>query len=316
MRTYLLRAVLALAVVLAVSGPAAAQSIVRGRVVDGAGKPIEGATVTIQANGSTDQVETKTDSNGEFQQVGLNSGGYSVAVEKDNLRQVLPATISRRNNADLSFQLTQTSGLTPEQIKAGEENEALAQDALEAMRAGRDDEGIQKFNEIILKIPTCSDCYYNIGLAYSRKQQFAEAEAAFQKAIELDPNSGDGYAGLANLYNAQQKFDLAQQASKKAASLTAASGGASAEALYNQGVILFNGQQYADAKVQFEAAVKADPSMAPAQLQLGLSNLNLGLLPDAAAAFEAYLTLDPDGARLPSNSPLKIADLKAFVASQ
>ena len=49
MRTNLIRAVLALAVVLAVSAPAAAQSVIRGKVVDAAGKPVEGATVTIEA---------------------------------------------------------------------------------------------------------------------------------------------------------------------------------------------------------------------------------------------------------------------------
>ena len=109
--------------------------------------------------------------------------------------------------------------------------QVLAQGAIEAMRAGRDDEAIQKFNEILVKVPTCSDCQYNLGVAYSKKQQYAEAEAAFQKAIELAPSSGDAYTGLANVYNAQKKFDLAQQASSKAAELTTASGGgASAEA--------------------------------------------------------------------------------------
>jgi hypothetical protein len=49
MRTTLFRAVLALAVVLAVTAPAAAQSVVRGKVVDAAGKPVEGATVSIEA---------------------------------------------------------------------------------------------------------------------------------------------------------------------------------------------------------------------------------------------------------------------------
>jgi tetratricopeptide (TPR) repeat protein len=306
MRTYLFRAVLALAVVLAVSGPAAAQSIVRGRVVDAAGKPIEGATVTIQGIDSSSKVETKTDRSGEFLQVGLNSGRYSVAVVKDAFRQVLPANVSRGKPTQLNFQLTPTSGLTPEQIKANQEMQALAEGALAAMKAGREDEGIQKFNEILLKIPTCSDCYYNLGVAYTKKQQFADAEASFQKAIELNPNSGEVYAGLANAYNAQKKFDLAQQASEKAASLTAASGGGgSAEALYNQGVILWNQGKYAEAKVQYDSAVKADPTMAMAHYQLGMANLNLGEIPAARQAFEAYLKLDPSGP--------KSAEVKVFV---
>ena len=47
MRTKLIRGVLALAVLFAVSAPALAQSIVRGKVLDAMNKPIEGAVVTI-----------------------------------------------------------------------------------------------------------------------------------------------------------------------------------------------------------------------------------------------------------------------------
>ena len=305
MRTYLLRAALTLAVVLAVSWPAAAQSIVRGRVVDAAGEPIEGATVTIQSLGGGAQAETMTDGNGEFLQIGLNSGRYNVVVVKDNLRQVLPSTVSRGTPSQLQFQLTPTSGLTAEQIKANQEMQALAAGAIAAMNAGRDDEGIQKFNEILLKIPTCSDCYYNLGVAYTKKQQYADAEFSFQKAIELNPDSGEVYAGLANAYNAQKKFDLAQQASEKAALLTAAGGGGGAEALYNQGVILWNQGKFAEAKAQYESAVQADPTMAMAHYQLGMANLNLGQIPDAREAFEAYLKLDPNGP--------KAAEVKVFV---
>ena len=306
MRTYLIRGVVALAVVFAVSAPAAAQSIVRGRVVDAAGKPIEGATVTIQGVNSNTRVETKTNKSGEFLQIGLTAGSYTVSAEKGEFRQALAANVSRGRPTELSFQLTPTSGLTPEQIKANQEMQTLAQGALDAMRGGREDEAIQKFNEIILKSPKCNDCYYNLGVAYSKKQQFTEAETAFQKAIELEPNSGEAYAGLANVYNAQKKFDLAQQASDKAAELTASAGsGGSAEALYNQGVILWNAGKYAEAKVRFEAAVKADPKMAMAHYQLGMANLNLGEMPAARQSFEEYLKVDPNGP--------KAAEVKTFV---
>jgi Tfp pilus assembly protein PilF len=298
MRLYLIRGVLALAVMLAVSAPAAAQSVVRGKVLDGAGKPVEGATVTIEATESNRRAQVKTNRNGEFMQIGLPSGRYNVTAVKDNLKQVQPANISQGSPVELTFQLTQTSGLTPEQAKAQQEMQVLAQGAIDAMRAGRDDEAIQKFNEIVVKIPTCSDCYYNLGVAYSKKLQYAEAEASFLKATELAPNSADAYTGLANVYNAQKKFDQAQQASVKAAELAGAGGGGgSAEALYNQGVILWNAGKFAEAKVQFEAAIKADPNMGMAHYQLGMANLNLGQIPAARTAFEGYLKAEPNGAK-------------------
>lgn len=305
MRTNLFRAVLALAVVLAVTAPAAAQSVIRGKVVDAAGQPVEGATVNIEATEANRKAETKTNRNGEFLQVGLASGRYNVTVTKDKLKAVQPATVSQGAPVELSFQLSPTSGMTPEQIKASQEMQALAQGAVDAMRAGRDDEAIQKFNEILVTQPGCSDCHYNLGVAYSKKQQYAEAEASFQKAIELAPSSGDAYTGLANVYNAQKKFDLAQQASAKATELSGGSAGESAEGLYNQGVILWNAGKYADAKVQFEAAVQADPGMAMAQYQLGMANLNLGQIPQARQAFEAYLKADANGP--------KAAEVKTFL---
>lgn len=306
MRTYLIRAALALAVAVAFAAPAAAQSIVRGKVNGPDGKPVEGATVTIEATEANRKAETKTNRNGEFLQVGLPSGRYNVTVTKDTLKQVLPANISQGRPTELTFQLTPTSGLTPEEIKAQAAMQVLAKDAIDAMRAGRDDEAIQKFNEIVAKVPTCSDCYYNLGVAYSKKMQYAEAEVAFKKVLEINPNSGDAYTGLANLYNAQKKFDLAQEASAKAAQLSsAAGGGQNAEALYNQGVINWNAGKFAEAKEQFEAAAKADPTMAMAHYQLGMANLNLGQIPAARAAFQEYLKVDPNGP--------KAAEVKVFV---
>ena len=308
MRTNLIRGVLALAVVFAVSAPALAQSIVRGKVLDAQGKPIEGAVVTIAGTeGSTRKAEVKTNKNGEFLQVGLPSGRYSVTAVKDKMQQALNATVTQGTPVELSFQLSPVSGMTPEQAKAQAETHALAAGAIEAMKAGRDDEAIEKFNQITLKIPTCSDCYYNLGLAYTKKGQPAEAEASFKKVLELKPDSADAYTGLANLYNSQKKFDLAAEASTKAQQLAGAAGsaGGNAEATYNQGVILWNGGKYAEAKEQFEAAVKADPNMAMAHYQLGMANLNLGQIPEAKVAFQEYLKADPNGP--------KAAEVQGFV---
>ena len=121
------------------------------------------------------------------------------------------------------------------------------------------------------------------------------------------PTSGEAYSGLANIYNAQKKFDLAVAASQKASELATSGGGsgASAEALYNQGVIFWNAMKYAEAKGQFEAAVKADPMMSLAYYQLGMANLNLGQIPQAKEAFQGYLKADANGP--------KAAEVQAFL---
>ena len=299
MRTHLIRGILALAVALTVfAAPAAAQSIVRGKVLDAQNKPVEGATVTFEATDANRKTQTKTNKNGEFLQVGLQSGEWRVTATKEGVgTQTLPARVTQGRPVETTFRLSPASGLSAADKTAAAELQAAAGAAIEAIRAGRNDEAITKFNEVLAKIPTCSDCYYNLGVAYTNKQQYADAEAAFKKTIELKPDSGEAYTGLANVYNAQKKFDLAAEASSKAAQLSAASpgGGGGAEASYNQGVILFNAGKFAEAKVQFEAATKADPNYAPAFYQLGMTSLNLGQIPDAVSALEMYLKLAPDG---------------------
>jgi tetratricopeptide (TPR) repeat protein len=196
--------------------------------------------------------------------------------------------------------------MSPEQ-KAVQEAAAAAIDAL---RAGRDDEAITKLNDVVTKLPTCSDCYYNLGIAYTHKQQWAEAEAALKKSIELKPTNPDPYNGLANVYNAQKKFDEAlamnQKATELAGSTAGAGGGGNAEAIYNQGVVLFNAGKYAEAKTQFESATKTDPNNANAFYQLGMTNLNLGQIPEAVSALETFLKLapsDPKAAQVQQSLP-------------
>ena len=296
MRTHLIRGVLALFVVIAVSNSAAAQSVLKGKVLDASGKPVEGATVTIEATDSNRKNEVKTNRNGEFMQLGLQSGQYNVTAVKDNLKQTLTARITRGAPVELSFQLGQTSSLTPEQIKEQAAMQAMAKEASDAMSAGRLDEAITKFGQIVAKVPTCRDCYYNLGLANAKKGQYAEAEAAFLTAVQLGPSSADAYTGLANIYNAQKKFDQAAEASAQAQKLSAAApGGASASSVFNQGVIAWNASKIPEAKKAFEEALRLDPKLADAHYWLGMANLNEGKMPEAATSFETYLKLDAAG---------------------
>ena len=307
MRTYLIRGAMALAVVFAVSAPAAAQQVLKGRVVDEAGKPIEGAKITIQSIDSNRRYEVESDGDGQFVQIGLNSGEYNVLAQKGSMRMVLSAQVSRSRVADLAFALSEFSHLTPEQAKEQKEIQSMADSATAAMNAGRHDEAITTLTSLVDKFPGCTDCYFNLGLAYARKEDYSGAEAAYKKAIDSNPNSADAYTGLANLYNQMKKFDLAQQASAKATELAGGggAGGGDAEALFNQGVILWNSGKFAEAKVQFEAAIKVDPKLAMAHYQLGMANLNLGEIAAARASFEQYLKVEPNGP--------KAGEVKVFV---
>jgi tetratricopeptide (TPR) repeat protein len=284
---------------------------IKGKIVDASGKPIEGASVTIEGSDSGGRKFTvKTNKNGEYIQIGLQPGQYKVTATKDAMTQTLEQRISL-DMAEVNFTLRPGAAggggnISPEERKKAEAKNAAIKTAFDEgvtlSNAGKNDEAIAKFTEVAGMLPKCAECYANIGANYANKKDWAQAETAYKKAIEQDPNSADAFNGLANVYNAQKKFDQAAEASAQAMKLSsapgaggAAGGGASASALFNQGVILWNAGKIADAKKQFEDAVKLDPKLADAHYWLGMANLNEGKMPDAAGHFDEYLKLAPTG---------------------
>jgi tetratricopeptide (TPR) repeat protein len=185
---------------------------------------------------------------------------------------------------------------------------------VEFSKAGKFDESIAKFNEAIVQAPGCYDCYYNIGYAHSQKKDWAQAEIAYKKAVELKPDHAPAWNGLANVYSAQKKTDLAMEALSKAAGggTGAAAGAASAGALYNQGVLLWNEKKYPEAKEKFEAATKADPKYGEAWYLLANTHINLGEYAQAVSAFESYLQAEPNGSHA-AQAKKSIEDLKPLI---
>jgi len=311
MRAHVIRSLVAVAILVAgAASPLFAQSLVRGRVVDGQGKPVPGATVVFVAQNVAMTREAKTDNKGEFLIVGLGSGDYKVTATMEGVGvDTQMGKVTQGQNAPITFTLKPAApagARVGAPTESGAENkaaaalQALAKVGAEHINAGRNDEAIAAYSELTTKVPTCVECYYNLAIAYTNKKDLANAESAYKKVIELKPDHADAYSGLANVYNGQRKFDLAAEASANAAKYSAAAPGATganAETLFNQGVILFNAGKFAEAKVPFEAATKADPKMALAHYQLGMTALNLGDFALAVSSLEQYLVLEPNGAK-------------------
>ncbi len=287
------------------AAPASAQTGgMKGKVVDAQNKPVDGATVTLVQTDTNAKFALKS-KKGEFMQIGLPPGSYTVTVEKDGLKQV--------NNVRVGLEMTETTvtlrpgGTGGPASKEEAEKAAAKMEGLKAAfaegaalsNAGKHDEAVAKFNQVLADVPKCTECYINIGATYGQKKDYAQAEAAFKKALELDPNSVESYYGLAAIYNDQQKFKEAQEMSAEASKRSGAAGGAGGAAnpdtLFNQGVIAWNAGDYAKAEEHFAAVVAANPSHGEAHFMLGLRNLNNNKLPEAAKEFEMYLKLAPTG---------------------
>lgn len=294
------------------AAPARAQSgSIKGKVTDAQGNPVEGATIALD---STDKggkpITTKTNKRGEYMQVGLSPGHYKVTASKDSLSVTRETDVHLDMlNFDIKLVAGGSSGapMSKEEVeKAKARTEALNKaftDGVALAKDGKTDEAVAKFQEVIAAVPDCAECYLNIGTVQMNAKKYDEAEATFKKAIEIKPDSAEAYDGLANVYNAQKKFPEAEAAGKKALELSgaaagagAAGGGASAPALYNQAVILWNQNKAQDAADKLEAAVKADPNFPEAHYLLGKAYINLGKLPESAKELQEYLRLAPNGA--------------------
>lgn len=291
---FLAAATLAIAFV-AAGAPAAAQTTgqVKGKVVDGKGQPVDKAAVTIEFKGGTNlKREVKTNKRGEFIQVGLQPGPYYVTVKHEGGQAADQVQVGLGTAPEMNLTLKPAvAGMSPAETAFRKTFDEGAQ----AMGAKNLDAAIAKFNEAIGMQADCYACYMNVGSLHYEKKEQDKAEAAFKKAAELKPEDGRPVQMLADLYNSMGRRDDAAAMATKAAALGAASGGGSAQDNYNQGVILWNAGKIAEAKAQFEAAVKADPNYADANYWVGMAHLNGGNMPEAAKYFENYLKLAPSG---------------------
>jgi Flp pilus assembly protein TadD len=296
--------------VLSLAAPAAAQTHRLGGVVtDAQGKPIEGVTVVISQVAGSAKYTAKTDAMGTYNQIGLIGNiEYSVTISKDGLTATRSQRIAgggvTQHRMDFVLMAGRPDGTMPAGVDAAAELQKTFTEGLELIRASKFDEAVPKFESVAQLNAKCSDCFYNIGYAYLQKKDYDKAEAAYKKAIEIKPDYADAYTDLAKIYTQQRKFDEAAAASAKAAEFGAGApapgtlaggGGANADALFNQGVTLWNGGKIADAKKAFEAAIAANPNHAESHYQLGMALINEGNLKGAGTEFETYLKLAPNG---------------------
>ena len=256
-----------IALATAVAAGAQTGGTITGVVRDEQGQALAGARVTIdQMEGEGRRADATTDERGAFAETGLAPGNYRVSAFKSRfVTGVYEVLVRTGRTARINFAL-QAGAAEPVEATSSQTivlRRAFA-DGVSAAVAGDPDTAIRKFNEAIELDPRCTDCYYNLGIAFAQKKAYEDAEAAFRKAIALRPDFPDAHHSLAN-------------------------------ALYNLGVTEWNAGRVPAARRQFEAAVAADPEHAEAHYRLGMTLVNAGELARAASEFETYLHLAPDG---------------------
>ncbi|MGC4086045.1 MAG: tetratricopeptide repeat protein [Vicinamibacterales bacterium] len=240
--------------------PAFAQStgMIKGVVTDDKNQPVADAKVTMEMVGGTGRkFETKTNKKGEYIQIGLASGQYKVVAEKDKLGSA-PATVGVRANTtqEANLMLAMASAAATKEAQA--KNAAITKvfdEGVQLSNAGNHDAAIAKFQEAIAIIPTCYNCYNNIAFSYTQKKDFASAETAYKKSIEVKGDDAAAYVGLAGIYFNSGKAADAQPLVEKAIGINPNN----ADAHYIYGMTLV-ASDAAKAKAQFEEFVKLAPT--------------------------------------------------------
>jgi tetratricopeptide (TPR) repeat protein len=286
--------VTAVLIALSIAAPALAQStMVRGKVIDAKQQPIPNVTITVESlDGSGRKLTTKTDKKGEFVQLLTASGAYRVTATDPKIGSVSNDTkVALGKMSEMTIVLVPSTAAN-DTAKAAELKKTF-EEGVSASRAGQHDAAIEKFRAALVISPACFDCQFNIGVALMAKKDEKGAEEAWKKALEMKPDYAEALNALSTLYNNQKRFDEAAAMSAKAAS--AGGGAGSADATFNQGIILWNQGKIAEAKVKFEETIKMNASHPDAHYQLGMALLNEGKLTEAVTEFETYVKLAPDG---------------------
>ncbi len=275
--------------------PAAAQTgAVRGKVVDEQGQPVEGAKVELDFKGGvTRKFETKTNKKGEYTQVGLQGGIYEINITKEGFQ--VGQTGGRVSLGDPTYmaEVKLRAGKTAAAAgadKAIDELRAQFTKAAELAQSGKHEEAEVIYKDLLVKNPSVPELHYNLGFIYQQRKDWAAAEAAFKKAIEIRPAYSEAQTALASVYQSSGQGDKAMEVAKQSAS------GGDAKSQFNLGIVAMNQGKEEEALAAFQKAAELDPTNAEPHYFIGTRSLQLGRLPEAVAALEKYIAMAPAGA--------------------
>ncbi len=146
--------------------------------------------------------------------------------------------------------------------------------------------------------PDSAKAQFEAGNAYVQAGQWAQAQTAYQKAIELDPNYQAAYANLGVVYYQIGQLDLAASQYQKALELNPNDGEVAYNlgALYVQQALLNSTPPNRDllnkAVSQLKHSIELNPDLAEPYFSLGVAYNTLNEKEASIQAFETFLSRD------------------------
>lgn len=271
------------------AAPAAAQmelGVIKGRIVDEAGAPLAGVTITLANTERGREVALKTDKDGRFYRRGLQAGEYAVKVVHPGF-QAIDDTIRLVAGTDRNFDFTLA--------KAAAAGSKAFQDGVTAYNAKDFAQAAKKFEEAAAGSPTVAPIYVNLALAYFQLKRPAEGVTALEKAAALAPDEPAIQFQLGSAYVDAQAYDKAAAALQAglARAPDLAKDAMAADATATLGAVFFAQGKVAEAEAAFQRVLAAQPANAAALLGMGKVHFNRNDSAKALAIFERVVAEHP-----------------------
>jgi tetratricopeptide (TPR) repeat protein len=150
-----------------------------------------------------------------------------------------------------------------------------------------------------------ADQYYGDGINYSSQGQYADAIAAYDKAVFIRPGNADAWNNRGIALENLGQYSEAISSYNKAVTLQPGS----ADAWYNRGVAFRKMGRYADAVASYDKAIAINPSYDEAWLNRGVALDYLGRYEESVASYDKALALQPDFTTARENRDLALSKL-------
>jgi tetratricopeptide (TPR) repeat protein len=297
---------------------------VKGVCKDVNGKPIAGAQVEWLNTENGRKYELKTNNKGEYFSLGIVPGKYKVTLSSGSQELFHFGGVNvSLDETELDFDLkkeqtatAQAAGITPEQMKAREEQQEKAskenlnvKTLNDKLALAKQDADQGKFNDAITTMTEATQMDPNRDLLWAKlgdyeesagantkdsaekSKDYGEAVTDYEKAVDLKQKALDAEPSkktpeeikkLASYYNnlgqAQAKAGKTDDAVKSYAQAMQVDPGGAAQYYFNTGAVLTNANRSDDAIAAFDKSIAADPNRADAYYQKGVNLMSKATL--------------------------------------
>ena len=261
---------------------------VSGTVKDQDGNPIEGATVTAQAGDSGRVLEATTDDRGRWAILGFRSRAYDFSVQAAGFMpynyQAPMRQAGKNPDMDLVLERAQMGR------SAGTGGGLLAE-AQELHQAGRYDEALAMYDEVLNADPTVYQINLNRAAVLRELGRPDDAKAAYQIVLDQEPGNAAALVSLGEMSMADSDMDGALAYWEQAVDST------EDEVIpYNVAQISFQNGETDKAIEYYMIAADRRADWAEPFVQAGIVYLNKGDFASAAEQFEMAIEVEPESA--------------------